>query len=132
MFNLNFYFQRISEISWINTLAFFFYFTEFLANFLIGEAHLEIYLEETSPTESNFAKARTGLQDAKKYLNLVTGENGQKAGIALDAYLLLAKLCYACGEYEKSLQNFVKAELNTLAEKELTLLVKNSYIITVQ
>lgn len=94
---------------------------EHLANFLIGEAHLELYLEESSPTENNFAKARNGLHDAKKYLTLVTGENGQKAGIALDAYLLLAKLCYACGEYEKSLQNFVKAELNTLAEKELTL-----------
>ncbi|XP_055919182.1 tetratricopeptide repeat protein 7B [Eupeodes corollae] len=94
---------------------------EHLANFLIGEAHLELYLEETSPTESNFAKARNCLQEAKKHLTLVTGENGQKAGIALDAYLLLAKLCYACGEYEKSLQNFVKAELNTLAEKELTL-----------
>ena len=54
-------------------------------------------------------------------MNLVTGENGQKAGIALDAYLLLAKLCYASGEYAISLENFVKAELNTLAEKELTL-----------
>lgn len=94
---------------------------EHLANFLIGEAYLELYLEESSPTENNFAKARTGLHEAKKYLTLVTCENGQKAGIALDAYLLLAKLCYACGEYEKSLQNFVKAELNTLAEKELTL-----------
>ncbi|XP_067626713.1 tetratricopeptide repeat protein 7B isoform X2 [Eurosta solidaginis] len=92
-----------------------------LANFLIGEAKLENYLEENAPIESNFAKAKTGLQEARRCLQIVTGENGQKAGIALDAYLLLAKLCYACGEYEKSLENFVKAELNTLAEKELTL-----------
>ncbi|CAD7011777.1 unnamed protein product [Ceratitis capitata] len=87
---------------------------ECLANFLIGEAKLENYLEENAPIESNFAKSKTGLQDARRCLQLVTGENGQKAGIALDAYLLLAKLCYACGEYEKT-------ELNTLAEKELTL-----------
>ncbi|XP_013105951.2 tetratricopeptide repeat protein 7B isoform X3 [Stomoxys calcitrans] len=94
---------------------------ECLAHFLIGEARLESYLEENAPIESNFSKAKTGLSEARRCLNLVTGENGQKAGIALDAFLLLAKLCYACGEYEKSLENFVKAELNTLAEKELTL-----------
>ncbi|XP_005179169.1 tetratricopeptide repeat protein 7B isoform X1 [Musca domestica] len=94
---------------------------ECLAHFLVGEARLESYLEENPPIESNFAKAKSGLSDARRSLNLVTGENGKTAGIALDAYLLLAKLCYACGEYEKSLENFVKAELNTLAEKELTL-----------
>ncbi|XP_037941186.1 tetratricopeptide repeat protein 7B-like, partial [Teleopsis dalmanni] len=94
---------------------------ECLANFLIGEARLENYLEDNAPIESNFSKAKTGLHDARRSLNLVTGENGQKAGIALDAFLLLAKLSFACGEYEKSLENFVKAELNTLAEKELTL-----------
>ncbi|KAM7354220.1 tetratricopeptide repeat domain 7 isoform 2-T2 [Cochliomyia hominivorax] len=95
--------------------------SECLAQFLVGEAKLESYLEDNPPIESNFLKAKNGLQDARRYLNLVTGENGQKAGIALDAFLLLAKLSYACGEYEKSLDNFVKAELNTLAEKELTL-----------
>ncbi|XP_065356629.1 tetratricopeptide repeat protein 7B [Calliphora vicina] len=94
---------------------------ECLAHFLVGEARLESYLEDNPPIESNFSKAKNGLQESRRYLNLVTGENGQKAGIALDAYLLLAKLCYACGEYEKSLENFIKAELNTLAEKELTL-----------
>ncbi|TMW53219.1 hypothetical protein DOY81_001695 [Sarcophaga bullata] len=94
---------------------------ECLAHFLVGEAKLESYLDENPPIESNFLKAKNGLQEARRFLNLITGENGQKAGIALDAYLLLAKLCYACGEYEKSLENFVKAELNTLAEKELTL-----------
>lgn len=94
-----------------------------MAHFLVGEAKLESYLDENPPIESNFLKAKNGLQEARRFLNLITGENGQKAGIALDAYLLLAKLCYACGEYEKSLENFVKAELNTLAEKELTLYV---------
>lgn len=92
-----------------------------MANFLIGEGRLESFLEENPPVEDNFTKAKTGLHDARRYLNLVTGESGQKAGIALDAFLLLAKLCYACGEYDLSLENFIKAELNTLAEKELTL-----------
>ncbi|XP_030375238.1 tetratricopeptide repeat protein 7B [Scaptodrosophila lebanonensis] len=94
---------------------------ECLANFLVGEARLENYLEENAPIESNFGRAKSGLGEARRYLNLALGESGQKAGIALDAYLLLAKLSFACGEYEQSLENFVKAELNTLAEKELTL-----------
>lgn len=97
------------------------FYVECLANFLVGEGKLESYLEEHPPIESNFTKAKSGLQDAKNYLTLVTGENGRRAGIALDAHLLLAKLLYACGQYEDSLENFVKAELNSLSEKELTL-----------
>ena len=95
--------------------------TECLSNFLIGEGKLESYLEENPPIESNFAKAKTGLHEAKQSLLLVTGEDGKRAGIALDAHLLLAKMLYACGQYEESLENFVKAELNSLSEKELTL-----------
>ncbi|XP_017112406.1 tetratricopeptide repeat protein 7B isoform X1 [Drosophila elegans] len=95
---------------------------ECLANFLVGEARLENYLEDNAPAaDSNFGRAKSGLAEARRFLHLALGESGQKAGIALDAYLLLAKLCFACGEYEQSLDNFVKAELNTLAEKELTL-----------
>ncbi|XP_016989783.1 tetratricopeptide repeat protein 7B isoform X1 [Drosophila rhopaloa] len=96
---------------------------ECLANFLVGEARLENYLEEhaLAGADSNFGRAKSGLAEARRFLHLALGESGQKAGIALDAYLLLAKLCFACGEYEQSLDNFVKAELNTLAEKELTL-----------
>ncbi|KAH8365153.1 hypothetical protein KR084_004144 [Drosophila pseudotakahashii] len=96
---------------------------ECLANFLVGEARLENYLEENAlaAADSNFGRAKSGLVEARRFLNLALGESGHKAGIALDAYLLLAKLCFACGEYEQSLDNFVKAELNTLAEKELTL-----------
>lgn len=96
-------------------------FVECLANFLIGEGKLESFLEENPPIEANFSKAKTGLIDAKNYLNLVTGDDGKRAGIALDAHLLLAKLLFACGEYEESLENFSKAELNSLSEKELTL-----------
>lgn len=96
-------------------------FSECLANFLIGEGKLESYFEEHPPIEANFAEAAAGLADAKSYLSLVTGDDGKRAGIALDAHLLLAKLLYACGEYEESLENFSKAELNSLSEKELTL-----------
>lgn len=92
-----------------------------MSNFLIGEGKLESFLEENAPIEVNFGKAKNGLQDAKHYLNLVTGDDGRRAGIALDAHLLLAKLHYACGEYQESLNNFSKAELNSLSEKELTL-----------
>lgn len=82
---------------------------------------MECFLEENPPIEANFTKAKNGLVDAKNYLNLVTGDDGKRAGIALDAHLLLAKLLFACGEYEESLDNFSKAELNSLSEKELTL-----------
>ncbi|XP_037915615.1 tetratricopeptide repeat protein 7B [Hermetia illucens] len=94
---------------------------ECLANFLIGEGRLESFLEDNPPVEANTNKLKNGLQDAKRYLKLVIGEDGRKAGIALDAFLLLAKLDYACGNYDESLDNFIKAELNTLSEKELTL-----------
>lgn len=88
---------------------------------MLGEARLESFLEECPPLEANIAKARLGLVEAKRCLHFVANENGQKAGIALDAYLLLAKLHYACGEYDTSLEYFAKAELNSLAEKEVTL-----------
>lgn len=94
---------------------------ECLANFLIGEGKLESYLEDHPPIEANFSDAKAGLVDARNYLSLVTGDDGKRAGIALDAHLLLAKLLYACGDYEESLENFSKAELNSLSEKELTL-----------
>lgn len=112
-----------SFVVYSNSLDFLFIVlcAECLANFLVGEGKLESYLEEHPPIESNFTKAKSGLQDAKNYLTLVTGESGRRAGIALDAHLLLAKLLYACGQYEDSLENFVKAELNSLSEKELTL-----------
>lgn len=69
----------------------------------------------------NYSKAKNGLNDAKHYLSLVTGDDGRRDGIALDAHLLLAKLYYACGQHEDSLEHFQKAELNTLSEKELTM-----------
>lgn len=92
-----------------------------LAQFLIGEGKLECYLAENPPIEVNFARAKIGLIESKQALQQVTTDEGQKAGIALDAHLLLAKAFYACGQYDESLEHFVKAELNSLSEKELTL-----------
>lgn len=96
-------------------------FAEPLAQFLIGEGKLECYLGENPPVEANFARAKIGLIEARQSLQQVTTDEGQKAGIALDAHLLLAKVFYACGQYDESLEHFVKAELNSLSEKELTL-----------
>lgn len=78
-------------------------------------------MAENPPIEVNFARAKIGLIESKQALQQVTTDEGQKAGIALDAHLLLAKAFYACGQYEESLEHFVKAELNSLSEKELTL-----------
>lgn len=41
-----------------------------LANFLIGEGKLESFLEEVPPLEANVAKARFGLIEVKRFLNV--------------------------------------------------------------
>ncbi|KAI8422062.1 hypothetical protein MSG28_009959 [Choristoneura fumiferana] len=92
---------------------------ESLAHFLIGEGKLEAYLEEWAPNKENIERAQRELSEARGYLTLATDEAGKKAGVALDAHLLLGKLNYACGAYDDSLKNYKLAELNTLTEKEL-------------
>lgn len=93
--------------------------SECLANFLIGEGKLELYLEECPPVESNLFKARTGLAEAKQYLMLTASEQGKKAGVLLDSNLLLGKVHYAMGFFQESLNYYDQAELHTLTEKHL-------------
>ncbi|KAG5883176.1 hypothetical protein JTB14_018193 [Gonioctena quinquepunctata] len=92
-----------------------------LADFLIGEGKLENFLEEWPPVEANTNRAKLGLIDAKRYLNLVVTETGIKAGVAMDAHLLLGKLQYACGQYAEGLKHFKMADLQNLTEKRLPL-----------
>nr|CAD7197846.1 unnamed protein product [Timema douglasi] len=92
---------------------------KYLANFLIGEGKLELYLEEFPPIDVNINKARTGLAEAKRYLLTSASEQGKKIGVLLDANLLLGKLHYAMGLYEDSLNYYNQAELQTLTEKTL-------------
>ena len=47
-------------------------------NFLIGECKLEQFLEENPPIESNISKAKTGLTEAKRYLQTCISEQGAK------------------------------------------------------
>lgn len=106
---------------------------ESLAHFLIGEGKLEAYLEEYPPIKDNSERAQRELSEAKDYLSLATDEAGKKAGVALDSYLLLGKLHYACGNYDDALKNYRLAELNTLTERELPVrslrIVAESYAI---
>lgn len=53
-------------------------------------------------------------------MSSVCGEEGRKAGIALDAHLLLAKLYYASGDFENSLEHFKLAEIDNLSEIALS------------
>lgn len=99
------------------------FFSESLAHFLIGEGKLEAHLEEWPPTKENIERAQRELSDARGYLSLATDEAGKKAGVALDAHLLLGKLNYACGSYDEALKHFRLAELNTLTEKDLPVYV---------
>jgi hypothetical protein len=55
----------------------FLVFIEGLANFLAGEARLEIFLEQTPPIDANCVKAKTGLTEAKRYLLLAADEDKQ-------------------------------------------------------
>lgn len=89
-------------------------FAEALSSFLIGEGRLESYLEENPPVETNFGKAKAGLSEARRLLTSVCGEDGRKAGLALDSHLLLAKLFYACGDFENSLDHFKLSEIDNL------------------
>lgn len=49
-----------------------------LSDFLIGEGKLENYLEEWPPIDANMDRAKIGLIDAKRYLNLVINDAGIK------------------------------------------------------
>lgn len=104
-----------------------------LSDFLIGEGKLESFLEECPPIELNINRAKIALIDAKRYLNYVITEEGKKAGVAMDAHLLLGKLQYACGHYSEGLQHYKLAELHNLSEKKLPLrsmrIVAESYAI---
>ncbi|CAG4993301.1 unnamed protein product [Colias eurytheme] len=106
---------------------------ESLAHFLIGEGKLEAYLDEWPPIKENIERAQRELSDPKGYLTLATDEAGKKAGVALDAHLLLGKLHFACGSYDDALKHYKHAELNTLTEKELPVrslrIVAESYAI---
>ncbi|KAF4526349.1 hypothetical protein B566_EDAN014086, partial [Ephemera danica] len=92
---------------------------ELLALFLIGEGKLETFLFENPPLESNIQKARNGLHEARKYLVKASCKEAGEAGVSLDAFLLLGKLSFACGNYDEALENFQKADLINLAEKPL-------------
>ncbi|CAK1555070.1 unnamed protein product [Leptosia nina] len=106
---------------------------ESLAHFLIGEGKLEAYLEEWPPIKENIERAQRELSESKGYLTLATDDAGKKAGVALDAHLLLGKLHFACGSYDEALKHYKLAELNTLTEKELPVrslrIVAESYAI---
>lgn len=95
--------------------------SEYLANFLIGEGKLEKYLEEWPPIEANIHRAKIGLMEAKQFLELASSSEGIKAEVALDSFLLLGKLYYACGQYTDSLNSYKSADLDALTEKKLPL-----------
>lgn len=104
-----------------------------LCDFLIGEGKLENHVEEWPPIEANISRAKVSLIEAKRYLHQVTNDAGIKAGVAMDAHLLLGKLQYACGQYAEGIKHFVAADLSNLSEKKLPLrslrIVAESYAI---
>ncbi|XP_015922937.1 tetratricopeptide repeat protein 7B isoform X2 [Parasteatoda tepidariorum] len=95
-------------------------FPDVLVNFLIGESKLEQFLEENLPIESNISKAKTGLTEAKRYLQTCISEQGAKLNVMRDAHLLLAKLLYSQGSYEDALSHLNKGGLDSLTERPLS------------
>lgn len=104
-----------------------------LCEFLIGEGKLENYLDEYPPVEANVNRAKINLIEAKRYLQQATDETGSKAGVAMDAHLLLGKANYACGLYPDGIKHFKAVELSNLSEKKLPLrslrIVAESYAV---
>ncbi|GAB6031720.1 hypothetical protein CHUAL_009466 [Chamberlinius hualienensis] len=91
---------------------------ETLANFLVGESKLELYLEDNPPTEHNVTKARSTLTEAKRYLLSVLNDNNCKQlGVLHEAYLLLGKLHFAMGMYEEALNNIRSSGLDSISDK---------------
>lgn len=91
-----------------------------LVNYFIGECKLEQFLEEHPPVESNIGKAKTGLTEAKRYLQTCISEQGAKLGILKDAHLLLAKLLYSQGFYDEALSHLSEGGIDNLTEKQLS------------
>ncbi|XP_077493698.1 tetratricopeptide repeat domain 7 [Amblyomma americanum] len=94
--------------------------SEAMASFFIGESKLEQFLEEHPPTEANINKAKTGLTEAKRYLNNCFTEHGSKAGVTTDGHFLLAKLLYAQGFYEEAISHLDSGGIDRLEEKSLS------------
>ncbi|XP_037272136.2 tetratricopeptide repeat domain 7 [Rhipicephalus microplus] len=94
--------------------------SEAMASFFIGESKLEQFLEEHPPTEANINKAKTGLTEAKRYLNNCFTEHGAKAGVTTDGHFLLAKLLYAQGFYEEAITHLDSGGIDRLEEKSLS------------
>ncbi|CAG0905417.1 unnamed protein product, partial [Cyprideis torosa] len=94
---------------------------EALTDFLVGEARLEAFLVEYPPTEENIAIACRELHEPKRLLSDCLGDAGQKAGVALDAKLLLGKLAFAEGDYDAAINCFTEAKLRSLKEKALAI-----------
>lgn len=53
-------------------------FSEALADFLLGEGKMELFLEENAPIDGNASKAKHGLAEAKSYLMNATSDLGKK------------------------------------------------------
>ena len=92
---------------------------ETLANFLVGEAKLEDFLEEFPPKEKNVSRAKEGLVEARECLMRTIGDEAKKLGVHLDSYILLGKLNYAMGNYTEALRFYERAQLDSLEEKQL-------------
>lgn len=41
--------------------------------------------------------------------------------MGIDGHMLLAKLCYACGNYDEAMQHCTEAKLNSLSQTDLQL-----------
>lgn len=39
--------------------------------------------------------------------------------MSIDSHMLLAKLCYACGQYDEAMQHCTDAKLNSVIQTEL-------------
>lgn len=74
---------RLASSDTIRQIVITVYVAECLSNFLIGEGKLEQYLEQYPPIEANTHKAKLGLIESKKYLQLAANESGRKVCVKI-------------------------------------------------
>jgi len=85
-----------------------------LMNFLFGESQLEIFLEDHQPAEKYISEARSALLDVKKTLLLCLNQAGEGSGLRTDAHILLAKVNYASGLYEETLEELDRSRFERI------------------
>lgn len=93
--------------------------SEPLANFLIAESRLELFIAEHGLSDERHEFARVELSSVKYLLKNAATADASHKEMGIDANLLLAKLHFASGTFADALECLNKAGLDSLYRRQL-------------